>query len=169
MKEKLAYVWDHFEEVFLLPAFTISTALIFIQVVLRYVFHHSLSWSEELVRYLYIWETWVGVSYAAHRNSHLRITMLRDRLPAGGKKFLELIVTIIWIAFAVFVFYMGCRAIGTITKFGQKSSALRIPMQYCYLSIPVGMFFMTVRLIENTIRSFKENVKAIDEKEAKAE
>ena len=159
-QSKLYFIWDHLEEIILLPAFTVSTVLIFIQVVMRYVFHHSLAWSEELVRYMYVWETWIGVSYAAHRGSHLRITMLRDKLPPKGQKIVEFIVTLIWIAFAIFVFRQGVRALQTIAKFGQKSSALRIPMQWCYLSIPVGMCMMTIRLIENAIKSFLSDRKA---------
>ena len=165
MKTKLLFIWDHLEEIILLPAFTVSTVLIFIQVIMRYVFHHSLAWSEELVRYMYVWETWIGVSYAAHRGSHLRITMIRDKLPPKAKQAVEILVMIIWIGFAVFVFSQGCRAIETITRFGQKSSALRIPMQWCYLSIPVGMIMMTIRLIENAIKSFLKKDKAEKEVE----
>ena len=58
-----------------------------------------------------------------------------------------------WIGFAVFVFIQGMAAVQTIAAFGQKSTALRIPMQICYASIPVGMVLMSIRLIETTIKS----------------
>lgn len=154
MKKKLLYMWDHLEEIFLLPAFTLSTALIFLQVIMRYVFKNSLSWSEELVRYLYVWETWIGCSYATHKCSQLRITMIKDKLSPKAQNILEIFVTIVWIAFAAFVFYQSYRAIGTIVKFGQKSAALQIPMQYPYLAIPVGMTLMVIRLVENSIKTF---------------
>ena len=152
MKNKLLFVWNHFEEILLVPAFAVSTILIFVQVVLR-CFGHPLAWSEELVRYMYIWETWLGVSYATRRGSQLRITMVRDKFTGIKKEIIEWIVTIIWIAFAAFVFYEGIRAMGTISRFGQLSSALRIPMQYCYLSIPVGMCMMVIRIIEGAIKN----------------
>ena len=153
MKEnKLAYIWNHLEEIILVPSFMISTALVFIQVIMRYVFHNSLTWSEELVRYIYIWQTWIGVSYAVQTGSHLRITMIRDRLPAKGQQVLEILVRIIWVGFAIFIAYQGVQAVQIILSFGQKSSALRVPMQFCYMSIPVGMILMSIRLIEKTIR-----------------
>jgi TRAP-type C4-dicarboxylate transport system permease small subunit len=148
----LRKIWDHLEEIFLIPSLMFSTALIFIQVIMRYVFHHSLSWSEELVRYLYVWETWIGVSYAARNGTHLRITMVKDRLPAAGQKVLELFVTAVWIGFAVFVFIQSAAAVKTIMSFGQVSSALKIPMQFCYASIPVGMVLMIIRVIERTVK-----------------
>jgi TRAP-type C4-dicarboxylate transport system permease small subunit len=154
MKNKLLYVWDHFEEILLVPALAFSTILIFAQVCTR-AFGNSISWSEELVRYLYVWETWLGVSYATKRGSQLRITMIRDKLSPKGQMVIEIFVTIVWLAFAAFVFYMGVRAIGQIAKFGQVSSALRVPLKYCYLSIPVGMTMMSVRLIESSIKRFR--------------
>jgi TRAP-type C4-dicarboxylate transport system permease small subunit len=81
--------------------------------------------------------------------------MIRDKLSPKGQMAVEIFVTIVWLAFAAFVFYMGVRAIGQISKFGQVSSALRIPLKYCYLSIPVGMAMMSIRLIESSIKRFR--------------
>ena len=125
------------------------------------MFHNSLSWSEEVVRYLYVWQTWLGVSYAARNGTHLRITMLNDRLSPKGQLILEPLVTVIWICFAVFVFIQGMSAVKTIAAFGQKSSALRIPMQFCYASIPTGMVLMSIRLIEATIKNLKAAAKSV--------
>ena len=151
MKDKIVNVWNHLEEYFLFVILTAMVAIIFIQVVMRYVFNNSLSWSEELARYMYVWVTWVGVSYSVRNGSHLRITMLRDRLPLKGRQGLEILVTIVWIAFGLFVMYMGIEAVTMIATYGQRSSALRIPMQFCYLSIPVGMGLMILRLIGSLI------------------
>ena len=58
----LVKIWDHLEEYILVPSLMISTALIFYQVVMRFLFKDAPSWSEEAVRYLYVWQTWLGVS-----------------------------------------------------------------------------------------------------------
>jgi len=154
MKGTLLKIWDHLEEYFLVPSLMLSVALVFIQVIMRYVFKNSLSWSEELSRYLYVWQTWIGVSYSARNGSHLRITMLRDRLPKNGQMILELFVNLVWIAFGIFIIVQGMRAISVISAYGQTSSALQIPMQICYYSIPVGMFLMCIRLVERNVKNF---------------
>lgn len=153
MRSFLLKCWNHLEEIFLLPSLMFSVALIFLQVIMRLA-GHSLSWSEELARYLYIWQTWVGVSYAARNGSHLRITMVKDRLPEKGQKILELFVTLVWIAFAIFICVQGIRLLETIMSYGQRSAALQIPMQVFYVSTPVGMILMVIRLIERTIKGF---------------
>jgi len=152
MKQTLLKIWDHFEEYILTYSLMVSVALVFIQVIMRRIFNNSLTWSEELARYLYVWQTWLGVSYAARNGTHLRITMLKDRLPEGAQKVLEVFVTAVWIGFGLFVMYQGMAVVNTITTFGQKSSALRIPMQICYVSIPVGMLLMCVRVVERMVK-----------------
>ncbi len=153
MTSTLRKIWDNLELYFLLPSLMFSVGLIFLQVVMRRL-GHSLTWSEELARYLYIWQTWIGISYAARNGTHLRITMVKDKLPALGQKILELFVTLVWVGFAVFVIFQGMTAVSTIASFGQRSSALQIPMQFCYMAIPVGMVLMSIRLIEHTIKGF---------------
>ena len=83
-----------------------------------------------------MWQTWLGVSYAARNGTHLRITMLKDRLPAKAQQILEILVVLVWMGFGIFVIYQGMGVVNTIASFGQKSSALKIPMQFCYMSIP---------------------------------
>ena len=139
------------EKWFLILTLAFSSCLIMLQIIMR-ACNHGLAWSEELARYLYVWQTWLGVSYAARNGTHLRITMLKDRLPAGMQKILELFVTLVWLGFGIFVIYQGMGVVGTIAGFGQKSSALKIPMQFCYASIPVGMFLMCIRIVERTIK-----------------
>ena len=155
MKAKLLKIWDHFEEYLLVYSFMVSVVLITLQVIFRYVLHNSLSWSEELARYMFVWQTWIGVSYSARNGSHLRITLLRDRLPQKGKYAMELFVMLVWITFSVWMVYLGCRVVGKISGYGQRSSALGIPMKFCYASVPVGMGLLTIRLVVQLIKLFK--------------
>ena len=150
----LRTIWDHLEEIFLLPTLLFSVALIFVQVVMRYVFGNSLSWSEELARYLFVWQIWIGVSYSAKNRSHLRITMIKDRLSPSAQKKLELAVTVMWIAFAVFIAAKGFSLAAKVHRFNQRSSALRMPMTYAHLAVPVGCSLMVIRLIESTVKDF---------------
>ena len=147
-------VWDHLEEIFLVPSIVFNVVLIFIQVVMRYVFGNSLSWSEELARYLFVWQVWIGASYSARNRSHLRITFIKDRLASAARKKLEILVTVIWIAFAVFIAIRGFSLVARVYGFNQRSSALRMPMAYAHLAVPVGCSLMIIRLIENTVKDF---------------
>lgn len=71
--------------VILLPILVFQLGLIFVQVVLRYGFSYSLSVGR-IGRYLFVWLMWLGVSYAARNRTHLRVTMIRDKLPTQGRR-----------------------------------------------------------------------------------
>ena len=98
---------EYLEEYFLVTTLVVMVVVIFLQVVMRYVFQNSLSWSEELARYLFLWQVWVGASYATKKSRHLRVEILRDALPPLGQKILETLATLIWLAFAVLVVYLS--------------------------------------------------------------
>ena len=58
--------------------------IMFYQVVMRYVFSNSPAWSEELVRYLFIFNVMMAAAIAVRRNSHLQIDVLHDLRHRGG-------------------------------------------------------------------------------------
>ena len=148
----IKFVWNHLEEFFLVPSIIFSVMLVFSQVIMRYIFGNSLAWSEELARYLFIWQIWIGASYAAKQNAHLRITVIKNWLSRSAQKKLEVIVVVIWIAFAVYIARNGYTLVERVGRFNQLSSAMRMPMMYAHLAVPVGFSLMIVRLIENSVK-----------------
>jgi len=139
---------EKFEEYFLAVTLSISVILIFLQVVMRYVFSNSLSWTEEMARYLFLWQIWVGAAYAVKKNKHLNADILRSLLPVDKQKYLDLISTVIWLLFSIFLVYKSSTLVSTIARMGQLSPAMRMPMEYAYASVPVGCSLMAIRLVQ---------------------
>ena len=153
MKKVLKFLDDHFEEYILIASFFVTVTVIFIQVIARYVFKNSLSWSEELARYIFVWQIWLGAAYAAKIDKHINITVVREKLPQKVQVILEFLVYVLWIAFTVFMVVEGRELIAFIIKTKQKAPALRIPMAIPYASVPIGCGIMGLRLIEKIVRS----------------
>ncbi|QIW16642.1 C4-dicarboxylate ABC transporter permease [Pasteurellaceae bacterium RH1A] len=65
--------------------------LVFLNVVLRYGFNSSISVTEEVSRYLFVWLAFLGAILAFGENSHVRVTMLVDKLSPRGQKILSLV------------------------------------------------------------------------------
>lgn len=138
---------DNAEEYLLVASLAFNVALVFLQVVMRYIFHNSLSWSEELARYVFLWQTWLGASYAVKEHRHLRVEMLADLLKGRPRLFFELFVLIIWFAFSLFLAYEGTKLTLFLAESGQRSAAMEISMSWVYASVPVGCVLMALRLI----------------------
>ena len=125
----------------------IMTILVFVQVVMRYVFSNSLSWSEELARFIFMWVSWVGASYAVRERAHFRVEMFADMMKGEKRKWFELVILIVWFVFCVFMAFIGTRLIIFLVETGQISAAMEIPMSWVYASVPVGCGLMALRLI----------------------
>ena len=72
---------QYFEEVIVIILLGTMTFLVGLQVIMRYVMQDSLSWSEELARYVFIWMVNIGISYGVKKNRHISIDFLNTILP----------------------------------------------------------------------------------------
>ncbi len=140
-------IFDNMEEKFLVWTIAISVFLTFLQVVMRYVFHNSLSWSEELSRYLFLWYSWIGASYCVKEGAHLRVGVLAERFFGRKRAFFEIFILLIWIGFSLFLAWQGGKLTWFLIKRGQLSAAMGIPMSIAYASVPVGCSLMALRLL----------------------
>ena len=51
-ENRLFYLLNHTEEIVIVAMFALMVAVIFLQVIMRYVFSNSLSWSIKLVNFM---------------------------------------------------------------------------------------------------------------------
>lgn len=144
----------HIEEVLLVILTSAMVASIFFQIIMR-LFGSSLGWSEEFARYCFIWLIYIGISYGVKKQRHLKVDVVLLFLKERGKLLLNIIVSFIFLLFAlVFMFYGGKIAIQLLI-WGQASPAMGIPMGLVYLATPVGLGLTTIRLIQRLIDQFK--------------
>ncbi len=114
-------------------------AISFSQVVTRWA-EYPLYWSEELARYIAIWLTFLGASYALRFNALARVEALLGLLSAGQKRWLAIFISLIVIAFALFLCVYGYRISLRVVR--QTSPAMFIPMTLVYASAPLGGLLM---------------------------
>lgn len=141
-------ILQNLDEYFLMMMLSSSTLLIFFQVIMRYVFKNSLYWSEELARYMYVWQTWVAASYAVKKGRHLRISSAVDKINGRKRVLIELLVISLWFAFSIFLCIKGIELCSLIFAQGQRSSAINLPMWLAYMAVPTGAALMAFRLIQ---------------------
>ncbi len=151
----LKWLDDHIEEVFLVIFSVVMVAVIFLQVIMRYVFDASLSWSEELARYCFIWLVYIGISYGVKKQRHIKVDVLLLLFKERGRLILTIISNLLFLFFALFVIQYGTGIAMQILDWGQKSPANQIPMGIVYLAAPIGMGLTAIRLLQNLIKQFK--------------
>ena len=125
----------------------LMVAVIFAQVVARYILSNSLSWSEELGRYLFVWMTFIGSAIAVRNKLHVSLDMFVCHLPRALQKFCLLISYVSMIIFTSVVIYGGYKFF--IKGSNQISAAMQLPMHYVYIVLPVGGGLILFYLLKN--------------------
>ncbi|MBQ1302266.1 MAG: TRAP transporter small permease [Firmicutes bacterium] len=146
---------DKLEEVFLVVLMAVATAIVFAQVVTRFILKTPLPWSEEIARFMFIWLIWVGAAFATKERAHIRIDFLVNRLPKMGQRLCLVLSTIVWLIFALFMIYVSLILTNSVMQGGQIGTGSGIPMWIPYAGIPVGMILMVFRMIQNIIIDFR--------------
>ena len=120
---------------------TIVTA----EVILRYLFSHSLIFTEELSRYLMVWIVFLGSALAIRDGSHIRIQLLVNRLGARMQQITKLAAYALVVAFLVFITIEGLKILPR--QLQQMCITIDVSLFYFYLAIPVGSILMIVFLM----------------------
>lgn len=126
----------------------IMVATTSLQIISR-VFFSALSWSEELTRYLLVYLTFLGASSVYKRNGHISVLAIQQLLPPKLQKAAKIFVVILVSVFFIIATFYGLEYMGL--QGNQLSAALRIPMKYIYMSIPIGFSIMILHSIDKLI------------------
>ncbi len=156
---KIGKKLDKIESGVLIISLAVMVFVIFLQVVMRYVFNNSLSWSEEFARYLFVWFSWIGVSAGLKDGEHLKVEILAAALIKRGfikpKEMINILVSLVWLATTLIVTYYGFEMAAAQADLGVVTPAMRMPMWLGYLSIPACSLIVGIRLVVKIIDSVK--------------
>jgi TRAP-type C4-dicarboxylate transport system permease small subunit len=120
----------------LIVAAAVMLACIAIQVVMRYVFGQTPSWSEEVAVLMFAWTTLGGLALGIHEGFHVRLTVAIDALPAGGRVWAERGVDLIAAVFGAALVWSGLRFV-EFTR-GSVSAAIAYPIEILHGMAPVA-------------------------------
>ena len=123
----------------------VMTVIIILQVFMRYLFLFSLSWSEEVARYLMIWVSFLGASLALKYGFHIGVEFVINRIPKKMRGWINLTAKLGVLFFLIYFTIGGFRLSWAVRD--QDSPALLFSMAYAYLSAPVGGVFMIIQLL----------------------
>ena len=155
----LRWLDKYFEEVIVLSLLAIMVIIMGIQVFMRYAVNYSLSWPEELTRYMFIWFVFIGMSYAVKYDIHIRINILETFVPKIEKK-LRVIQDIFFFVFCCYMLPYAFKAVKMLIKTNQHSPAMQIPMYAVYVALLIGLILTIFRLVQKYVIILKDAKKA---------
>jgi TRAP-type C4-dicarboxylate transport system permease small subunit len=147
---------EKIEDLFVMYVVVIMTAAIFIQVVMRYVFNNSLSWSEEFATFCFMWLTWIGASNGVKKNTHIRILLLVEFIKGKYFKYTMIFIDSIWLLFSIYLVKNGIAMVRMSYVNHRISAALEVPMYIMYSSVVVGGGLMCLGLLSVILNRWKD-------------
>jgi len=148
-------ILSFFEEWTLFISVFVALIALFFNVVLRYGFNYTLAWSEELVREVIIYTTFVGCSAAVKARSMIKIDASVQLLPKL-KVPLTFFSNTATLIFCVIVFVYGWKMAALQVATNQKTIILQIPLVYIFAFLPLMGAMMFVRTLQVMVQDVVE-------------
>ena len=151
---KLEYLAKRMLEIVVFLLFALMTVLTFAQVFTRFLLNISLSWSEELSRFILVWLIFTASILTYGEKLHIVVDVLIVKLTGMTSHVVQLINRVLVLLFCIFV-TLGAVEFLPMTAI-QRSPACGIYMSYIYGAIPVSMIFMGLITIKEILKIIGE-------------
>lgn len=140
-------VLTFFEDWTLFLSVMAALLALFLNVVLRYGFNYTLAWSEELVREVIIYTTFIGCGAAVKNRSMIKIDAVIQLVPKL-KVPLNYFSNLVTLIFGSMMLYYGWKMAAMQVMTQQKTIILQIPLVYLYALLPIMGGTMILRTIQ---------------------
>jgi TRAP-type C4-dicarboxylate transport system permease small subunit len=120
-------------------------ALVFANVVGRYLFNRSFIWAEELSQYLMVWVTFLGAGLALRYGRHVAMDLLHSVLPDPAARALRAALALVTIAFLLALTVLGFQLV--VFAWPQETPAMNISAGLPYLAVPLGALVYLVHIL----------------------
>lgn len=124
------------------------------QVFSRYGFSLSLSWPEEVSRYLFVWLVFIGSAAAVGSGESLVVDSLSELSPPGYKHIFRIIAPIGGlIAIGILVYTSLPLLLGPVSRTASPASG--VTQFWVYMAVPVGCTLAAIFLINSLVREVR--------------
>ena len=122
------------------------TAIICYQVVLRYVFNHSPSWSEVIAIVLMIWFGMLSIPIGVRLNIHIGIEFIYNMFPLRMQWMVSRFVFFLIGGFGVVMLFSGAELVEFMTM--STLPATKLPSAVEYIVIPISGLMLIFTALE---------------------
>jgi TRAP-type C4-dicarboxylate transport system permease small subunit len=139
----------------------VLVAVVFYQVVARYIFNDPPSWTEELARYCQVWIILLTSSICIRKGSHLAVDYFGHRLSGELRRKINIVMNTLIALYILVVTIFGWKLM--IVGQYQLSPALQVKMSFVYVVFPLSGILMLLEAIIKTTTLIRERTYKIPE------
>ena len=146
MKEKITLktILKNLDAIITSVTLLCCVVLVNLNVIMRYLFHMPIRWSEEVVTSLFVWTVFIGSAYAYRNHSHLGVDILVKLFPEKVRKVVEFIISVLELLVLVmltvisaqYVYHLIFSRTGAVKLV--LTDMLRVPKWWTAIAVPLG-------------------------------
>lgn len=106
-----------------------------IQILTRYIPGFSITWTDELARFSFVWYGFLGAGLAVTKGAHLGIDYFYNKSRGWVRKAFDIIVALSMLSFSGITLYSGIKLLKVVSR--QMSSVMGISLKYFYGTVPI--------------------------------
>lgn len=135
-----------------------------VQVFTRYVLNNSLTGTDEVARYAFIWMSCLGAGVCTQKGAHAAVTLISEKIARKPvvKSVYNIVIHLMIIVFSCIMIYYGFALLDVVKR--QYSAMLGIRMDCMYLAIPIGGIAILMNAVYIIIEDI-ESLKSAEKKE----
>ncbi len=162
--KQIKWLEKNFELMILAIMLVVMSCLSFANVIMRYCFHHALSWSDEVCCYCLALSAFFALPCAVRLGVSIKVDTFTSMIPKNLQKLLGLICDVVMIVFLCWLFKGTTEIIANAAQVNQASPALGIPIANIYSAMAFGIALGILRYVQLIYRVVTNKT---DEKEDK--
>ena len=121
--------------------------LIILLVILRYFFNSSVPGGNELLRFAFIYTTFLGAAVLLGRNDHIAIHLATKRLPKRAQRAVAALGNLAIVALHVYLLIVSFRWIAVAGA--NMAEELKFPLRYVQIALPIGCGLAALYAVNN--------------------
>ena len=126
--------------------------IVFAQVIARYVFNNSLTWSEELARVLFTQMIFLAIPLVVYEKHVIAVDILTQFLKVKTKRYLYVVINALSFVFFAFLTVSGYRL--AMANMNQFTTALHLCVGRLNMIIPISGVLMMINVIRSGYNDF---------------
>jgi len=124
------------------------------EVATRYFFNAPTIWAEELSRLVFVWASLIAAAGLLHRNQHITVTVVTDRLGPRGRRAARATALAFVLAFAVVVCWYGTPiAVNSLERGRTTGTMMDLPNWWAQAAVPVAFLLVALQAILELLRT----------------
>lgn len=124
------------------------TLLVFLEVVLRFGFHTTFIWAQELTLHLSAWFVLFGVSYGLKVGAHIGVDAVVRLLPPPGRRIVSGIAVVLSLFYCGLFIYGSWVYLHKMKRIGIELEDLPIPTWIAHSILIIGFALLSLRLLQ---------------------